>query len=146
MARHELVEKALEMLKPAVPTPKRGSHEWWTEQWRGLANVTDGVLPDDPRVGPVLDTLAICDKHFKAADLNGFEKDAKRVRRLMLFAPGALVWWEGEFISHRLGVLGPATVEQVSRSDGRLWVWVSWRGIGRWVNESIITKIEEAAR
>jgi hypothetical protein len=64
------------------------------------------------------------------------------VRRLMAFAPGAKVRWEGSE-NHRLCVLGPAMVEQVICSEGRLWVWTSWRGVGRWVSETIITKIEE---
>jgi hypothetical protein len=142
MARHELVEKALAMLAPAVPIPERGSHEWWTEQWRDLARVTDRLLPDDPRLAPVLDSLSKCDHFYKLQELDGFTKASQRVRRLMLFVPGAQIWWEGEFMSHRLGSLGSATVEQVICSDGRLWVWGIWQGIGRWVSESIITKIE----
>lgn len=142
MARHELVEKALEMLKPAVPPPERGSHGWWVSHWNDLAMVTDGVLPDDPRLGPLLDCLAVCDGCYKATDLDGFEKASARVRRLMQFVPGAKVRWEGEFMSHRLGSIGPAIVEQVICSDGRLWVWIAWQGLERWISETIIVKIE----
>lgn len=142
MARHELVEKALAMLKPAVPLPERGGHQWWVLEWNGLSKVTDGVLPDDPRVAPVLDALAVCDRLYQTADLDGFTKASQRVYWVMQFVPGARVWWEDEYRSHRLGVLGAATVEQVICSEGRLWVWVFWQGIGRWVSESIITKIE----
>jgi hypothetical protein len=146
MARHELVEKALAMLKPAVPPPEQGSHEWWTEQWRELAQVKDGLLPDDPRAAPVLSVLAECDGCYKAANLDGFMNASKRVLRLMQFIPEAQVWWEGECMPHRLGSIGPAVVEQVICSDGRLWVWCTWDKTGRWVSESIITKIEGAAR
>ena len=124
---------------PATPEP--GSHNWWVSQWRDLATVTDGLLPDDARVGPVLSRLAECDRCYKAADLDGFTKGAERVRRLMHFVPGATVRWEGT-ANHRVTTLGPATVEHVHHDQGRLWVWVSWRGTGRWISETIITKIE----
>lgn len=142
MARHELVDKALAMLKPAVPPPEKGSHEWWVSQWKDLAMVTDGLLPDDPRLGPVLDCLASCDGCYKAADVDGFEKASIRVRRFMQFVPGAHVWWQGEFMPHRLGNIGPAIVEQVHYDNGKLWIWTSWRGVGRWVSEAVICKIE----
>lgn len=123
------------------PTPEPGSHDWWVSQWRELATVTHGLLPDDPRLVPVLDALAVCEGHYKAAELDGFAKGAEQVKRLMQFRPGATVRWEGT-VNHRLTVLGPATVEVVHHDQGRLWVWVSWRGAGRWISETIITTIE----
>lgn len=142
MARHELVDKALAMLKPALPPPEHGAHQWWISQWKGLATVTDGLTPEDPRLNPILDALAVCDRHYRTADLDGFEKASQRVYRLMQFVPGARVCWEGEYRSHRLGVLGPAKVEQVICSEGRLWAWVFWQGRGRWVCEAIVSKNE----
>ena len=141
MARSELVEKALEMLKPAGRTPEPGSHEWWTAQWRDLAKLTHGLQPEDPRFGPVLAGLAVCDQHYKAADLDAFTVGAERVRRLMQFVPGAKVRWEG-MVNHRLTVFGPATVELVHHDQCRLVVFLTWKGIERWVSEAIITKIE----
>lgn len=141
MARHELVDKALAMLKPAVPPPEPGSHEWWVDQWGTLSRETHGLTPDDPRLNPILDALAVCDRHYRTADLDGFTKASERVRRLMRLAPNARVWWEGA-VNHLLRTLGPATVEDVQHDTGRLWVWVTWQGTGRWVSESLITNIE----
>lgn len=140
MARDALVEKALELAISAGRVPALGSHEWWTAQWKDLARDTHGLLPDDPRIGPLLGALAVCDHHYKAQDLDGFTKGAERVRRFMQFVPGAKVRWQGSN-NHRLCILGPSTVEMVHCNQGRLWVWV-WHGMGRWVCESIVTKIE----
>jgi len=141
MTRSELVERALEIARSAGRTPERGSHEWWVSRWRELATVTHGLLPDDPRVNPVLSTLAECDRSYKAHDLDGFKTGTERLRRLMGFARGAVVRWEG-VANHRLVVLGPATVEQVHEYHGRLYVWVTWKGIERLISESIIMQIE----
>ena len=141
MPRSELVERALEMLKPAGRTPEPGSHDWWTAQWKDLARVTDGLLPDDARLGPVLNGLADCDRYYKAADLDGFTKGAERVRRLMAFTLGAMIWWQGSK-DHRLCVLGPASILHVHQDDGKLYVFVVWKGTERWISESIIIKIE----
>lgn len=141
MARSELVERALEMVKAAGRVPEPGSHDWWIFRWRDLAKATDGLLPDDPRLNPVLDALAVCDRHYKEADIKSFTKGAERVRRLMLFTPGATVRWEGT-LNHRRTTLGPAIVEHVHVDDGRLIVFVVWKGLPRWISECIITKIE----
>lgn len=113
----------------------------WSDQWRQLAGLTHGLTAEDPRLNPILDALADCDRHYKAGDLAAFTDTSERVKRLMCFAPGAKVRWQGSE-TYRLCILGPATVAQVICSEGRLWAWVFWQGIGRWVSESIITKIE----
>lgn len=113
----------------------------WLDQWRQLAGLTHGLTAQDPRLNAIVDALADCDRHYKAEDLAAFTETAQRVRRLMAFAPGAKVRWQGSE-NHRLCILGPAKVEQVICSEGRLWVWVFWQGRGRWVSESIVTKIE----
>jgi hypothetical protein len=140
MARSELVERALKILETAGRTPEPGSHDWWVGRWRELATVTNGLLSDDARVGPVLSALAECDRSYKAADLDGFTKGAARVRRMMCFIPGAKVKWEGT-VNHRRRTLA-ATVEHVHNDDGKLYVFTIWNGIERWVSEAIITKIE----
>lgn len=123
------------------PASEPGSHDWWVRRWREFANVTRRLLPDDARVDPVLTALAHCDRCYKAADLNGFMKGAEQVRRLMQFVAGASARWEG-ITNHRVTTLGPATVKHVLYDQGRLWVWISWRGTERWISETIITKIE----
>lgn len=114
----------------------------WLSRWRGLATATSGLLPDDPRVDPALRGLANCDRCYRDGDLDGFRKGAERVRWLMQFAPGATVRWKGS-VDHRLCLLGPATVEHVHHDDGKLYVFVVWKDLGRWVSEAIITTIEE---
>ena len=141
MARNALVEKALELAISAGRTPDRGSHSWWTDQWAALTRETSELTSDDPRMSPILHALAICDRVHKAADLDGFMKSAKSVRRLMCFVPGARVWWEGA-VNHRLTMFGPALVEHVHCDDARLYVFVIWKGIGRWLSEAIVRNIE----
>ena len=139
----ESIKEILKQELPTTPRPERGSHEWWVAQWKDLATVTDRLLPDDPRVAPVLDSLSKCDHYYKLQDLDGFTKASQQVQRLMLFVPGVRLWWHGEVMPHRLGSIGPAMVQQVICSEGRLWCWVEWKGLGRWICEVIIVKIEE---
>jgi hypothetical protein len=113
----------------------------WLTRWRELAQVTSGLEADDPRTTPVLATLAECQRAHEAGDMDAFTKAAARVRRLMQFAPGATIRWEGR-VNHRRMVLGPAVIEYVHHADGKLYVFVVWKGIERWVSETIITKIE----
>lgn len=109
--------------------------------WRELAQLTAGLERDDPRLNPVLDMMIEGAKSQDAGDALGFEKATERVQRLMQFAPGALVRWQGSE-EHQLKVLGPATVEFVHVADNQLWVWTTWKGQGRWVPESVMTTIE----
>ena len=109
--------------------------------WRELAQLTAGLERDDPRLNPVLDMMIEGARSQDAGDALGFEKATERVQRLMQFAPGALVRWQGSE-EHQLKVLGPATVEFVHVADNQLWVWTTWKGQGRWVPESVMTTIE----
>ena len=116
----------------------------WLTRWRDLAQMTSGLESDDPRLTPILSCLAQCQRSHEAGDLDGFTKGTARVHRFMQFVPGATIRWEGG-VDHRLTVLGPATVEHVHHDDGQLHVFVIWKGIERWVSESIITTIEGPA-
>jgi hypothetical protein len=130
----------------SVPSPsaERQVPDWLTH-WRELARQTAGLSPDDPRMGPVLSTLAEAERAHKAGDAEGFQRAAIQAHRLMQFIPGARVRWQAT-VNSRLALLGPATVVHVHEDLGRLWVWVSWQGAGRWVHESIITTIEWPTR
>jgi hypothetical protein len=140
MIHSELVERALEMARSAGRTPEPGSHDWWVSRWKELAHMTNGLTTDDPRLGPVLSAMATCQHCYQAADPDGFQLAAAQVQRLMGFVPGAQITWQ--VIEDRLVTLGPATVELVHHNDDRLYVFVVWNGVERWVSESIITKIE----
>jgi hypothetical protein len=112
----------------------------WPVIWRELAQVTDGLSPDDARVGPVLFALAVCEARYKAGDLDGFTISAERVRRLMAFVPGASIRWDA-VVGQRLVALGPARVEYVHNDNGQLFVFVTYQGVERWVSETILTTI-----
>lgn len=103
--------------------------------------MTAGLEQDDPRLNPVLDMMAQGAKAQDAGDVHAFEQATERVQRLMQFAPGALVRWQGNE-GHHLKMLGPSPVEFVHVADNKLWVWTTWKGQGRWVHESIVTTIE----
>ncbi|MFO0699743.1 MAG: hypothetical protein U0236_10975 [Nitrospira sp.] len=141
-ARQQLGRQSAEHESSAMRSPgDRPQDLDWLSQWRLLARTTEGLTSEDPRLNPVLDVLADCDRHYKAGDLSSFTEQSERVKRLMCFAPGAKVRWHGSE-NHRLCILGPATVEQVIVDGGRLIVFVIWKGIGRWISETIIKKIE----
>ncbi len=145
-ARQVVERRSGEGKKDSMATPSsevQGSD--WLSRWRELARLTDGLLPEDPRFDPILTALSDCDRAFKAQDLDAFTKGTERVRRLMQFTPGAKVRWEGT-VNHRLCTLGPATVELVHHDEGKLFAFVVWRGIERWISETIITKIEGTTR
>ena len=113
--------------------------------WRELAKLTAGLEQGDPRLSPVLSALAACEAHDKAGDRSGFEHAAERVKRLMQFAPGAQVRWQGSE-GHHLTILGPSQVEHVHCDQGKLWVYTEWQGQGRWVHERSITAIEDGGQ
>jgi len=131
----KLLAKAGARVRQVQPTD-------WLTRWRELAQVTGGLLPDDPRVNPVLSVLADCDRAHRLGDLHGFQRAAARVHRLMQFAPGSTVCWDGT-VNHRLTLLGPAPVEFVHFADGRLQVCVVWQGNWRLVSEAIVKEIRD---
>ena len=51
----------------------------WLAEWRRLATLTYGILPDDPRLSPVLAALNRCDDAFLAGDLSAFRVAAQQV-------------------------------------------------------------------
>lgn len=55
----------------------------WLAEWRELADKTAGLLPDDPRRGPVLDGLGRCDEAFLANDYHRFVIEKAAVLRSM---------------------------------------------------------------
>ncbi|MBA3754003.1 MAG: hypothetical protein H0X01_07690, partial [Nitrospira sp.] len=122
-------------------TMELGSHAWWVNQWKDLVKVTNGLLPDDPRLPIELAGLAACDLAYKAKDVVAFQQAAERVRRLMQFEPRATIRWEG-MTNQGVRRLGQATVELVHEDGGRLYVFATWRESARWINETIITHIE----
>lgn len=63
-----------------------GSPDWLAE-WRELAARTAGLLPDDPRRGPVLEGLARCDEAFLANDYRRFLRTKAAVLCLMKEVP-----------------------------------------------------------
>lgn len=143
-ARQQLGRHSAEDEQASIAMPSPGECPKapnWLDRWRQLARVTDGLLPDDPRLNPLLSVLADCDRHYQSGDVAAFMKAAERVRRLMCFVPGATVRWEGA-MNHRQATLGPAVIEHVHYDGANLYVFVIWRGIERWVSETIITKIE----
>ena len=142
--RSELVERALAMLN-AVPSRRTAAPVTpasdWLSRWRELASITASLEADDSRLPVVLIALAECQHAHDAGDLHGFITAAAQVHRLMQFIPGASVRWEGS-MNHRLCSLGPATVECVQYSRGRLWAWITWQDSGRWIADTLITQIE----
>ena len=55
----------------------------WLTAWRGLAQMTYGLTPEDPRLQPVLAALDVCDAAFMADDWEAFEQAREGVRRAM---------------------------------------------------------------
>jgi hypothetical protein len=129
----------LTLREPSLPPSKVGID--WLARWQEVAQGTDGLLPDDPRVDPVLTVVAECNRCHKTQNVDGFMTSTARIRRLMAFVPGATIRWEG-IANQRLMILGPATVEYVHHDDGKLYVFVVWQGTERWVSETSITTVE----
>jgi hypothetical protein len=145
---NELVNFARQTLEQQHAAPliqATGQAADWLVRWRDLTQVRDGLLQDDPRANPVLSALSDCDRCYKAQDLDGFTKGAAGARRLMCFVPGATIRWQG-IANQRFMILGPATVEYVHHDDGKLYVFVVWQGIERWVSETSIMQIERPTR
>lgn len=59
----------------------------WLTEWRQLAAETSGLLPDDPRLAPVLEGLSRCDEAFLANDYPGFLRAKAAVLALMHEVP-----------------------------------------------------------
>lgn len=59
----------------------------WLAEWRELASQTAGLLPDDPRLRPVLEGLSRCDEAFLANDYPGFLRAKAAVLALMNEVP-----------------------------------------------------------
>ncbi|MFY4728333.1 hypothetical protein [Nitrospira sp. BLG_2] len=59
----------------------------WLAEWRELASQTAGLLPDDPRLSPVLEGLSRCDEAFLANDYPGFLRAKAAVLCLMKEVP-----------------------------------------------------------
>ena len=82
----ELLQRALHILDRSVEkaTSKvrlfQPSHTEWLTAWRELAGLTYGIMPDDPRLQPVLDALNHCDTAFLCGDWSSFLKAADEVR------------------------------------------------------------------
>ena len=60
----------------------------------------------------------------------------------LAFQLGDLIRWQGMDGKVR----GPAVVEHVTLCDWRLWAFVRYDGIERWVSEVIITAVEPGDR
>lgn len=69
------------------PRGETGPVHDWLAEWRELATKTAGLLPDDPRLGPVLEGLAQCDEAFLANDYRRFLKEKAAVLALMNEVP-----------------------------------------------------------
>lgn len=69
------------------PRAETGPVHDWLADWRHLAAETSGLLPDDPRRGPVLEGLARCDEAFLANDYRRFLKTKAAVLCLMKEVP-----------------------------------------------------------
>ena len=57
--------------------------EEWCNAWRELASVTAGMLPEDPRVDPVLTALAECEAAFVQGSYPAFQQTVVKVKRIM---------------------------------------------------------------
>lgn len=55
----------------------------WRAAWRELADISDGLEPDDERLLPVVTTMNAADAAYKAHDWNGFQRAANEVRKVM---------------------------------------------------------------
>ncbi len=106
----------------------------WPALWRSLAAATAGLRTDDPRLHPVLSALVEAERAYKAEDLLAFQHAADRVQFLMTLQPSRSICWRAADGTLR----GPAVIEHVHADAGRLWCYVTFGGLGRWVHEQLI--------
>ncbi len=59
----------------------------WRAAWRELADLTAGLFPDDPRVGPVLHALEQCNEQFQRGNWSAFLRACNGVLDALGFAP-----------------------------------------------------------
>ena len=90
----------------------------------------------------MLAALAECDVAYRAMNEPLFLHATERVLRVAAFVRGGSVYW----LDQTDQSCGPATVLDVVFCDGKLWVWLEWDQLGRWLNETVITKIEAPTR
>lgn len=76
-AYHTILQRlGLESSSTSAPAPPD-----WLGAWRELARLTDGMLPDDSRLQPILMALRRCDDTFLANDWPAFQRAVEQVRQ-----------------------------------------------------------------
>jgi len=71
----------LDIIKKIEQEPRLETPPDWLNAWRELARLTDGLLPDDPRLQSILMALRRCDDTFLANDWPAFQRAAEHVRQ-----------------------------------------------------------------
>ena len=123
---------------PAAPYHPASGAPDWLMLWQRVAQLSGGISSQDPRRDPMLNALAECEAAYRAKDEALFATATDRVTSVACYVPGATVYWTDQ----RNRPCGPAPISDVILSDGRLWVWLEWDRAGRWLNETLITRIE----
>ena len=55
----------------------------WLEAWRELAQVTYGILPDDPRLESIMRWMNVADVAFHLDSWSSFQEAAARVKEIV---------------------------------------------------------------
>jgi len=66
--------------KLEAETPKTNAD--WMNEWRDLAQVTCGILAEDPRFEPVMRGLNVCDTAFSLDSWALFQEGAEQVKQI----------------------------------------------------------------
>ncbi len=76
LTARRLLSRAKEKVRPV-------DHATWLSLWRVVAEVSNGLMPDDPRLAPVLRVIEGLDRAFAADDFSAFEQGMTDLREAM---------------------------------------------------------------
>ena len=85
MKEENLLQGALDRItgKKSIeskPAPRNAKE--WLKEWRELAQVTHGILPDDPRLESIMRWLNVADVTFQLDSWSTFQEAAEEVKRI----------------------------------------------------------------
>ena len=74
---------AQRLLSRAKAKVRTVGHANWLSWWRVVAEVSNGLMPDDPRLAAVLPVIEGLDRAFAADDFPSFERGMAELREAM---------------------------------------------------------------
>jgi hypothetical protein len=117
----KLLRKAGDKVRVIQGPVMKAEQPDWAAKWRDLAKLTNGILPDDPRLDAVREALALADTAYQAKAPVAFEEAAARVRQLMKLMPGASIEWQRHDRTQMRGLIDFLHHDET----GGLWIFLT---------------------